>query len=70
MYAHLDEYTNEFTIALPEKLNDYFSELSISLNNNFGFEPINKENIQIINQFIIDWFFEKGIELPKLKESE
>ena len=67
MYVELDKETSELVVQLPEKVKSYFNELNKDILNEFSFELINKDTLQKIDQYIKDWFFNRGVELPKEK---
>lgn len=62
MYIKLKN--NELTVQLPPELKAHENELFNDINQEFGFEPITGDTIKMMNNFVVNWFSQKGIELP------
>ena len=70
MYAEFDKSTGQFTLRLPDDLKEHFNELYTDVMNEYGFEPMNKDTMIEINNYVINWFSNKEIHLKEPKENE
>lgn len=63
MYVSLDKTTGELVLSLPKDVEEYRSDVSRDLMEEYAFEAINKEILEDMDTFIINWFKGKGIDL-------
>ena len=63
MYVSLDKTTGELVLNLPKDAEEYRNEVSRDLMEEYAFEAINKEVLEDMDTFIINWFKKKGIDL-------
>lgn len=63
MIVTIDKTTGDIEITLPDELNVFKNELHTALIDEFSFEPSSKNTITLMNQFVINWFTQKGITL-------
>lgn len=64
MYVDYDNDINQLVLRIPPEHNSYFEELNFDLMDEYGYDSMNKETIKQMNNYIINWFRERGIELP------
>ena len=63
MYIEVEKETGQLALKLPNNLDDYRNEVSKDLMQEFAFESVNKQVLEEMNDFIINWFKERNIEL-------
>jgi sRNA-binding carbon storage regulator CsrA len=63
MIVKIDKTTGDIEITLPEDLSVYKNELNTALIDEFSFESSSKNTLDLMNQFVINWFANKGITL-------
>jgi hypothetical protein len=62
MYVKL--INQELAIQLPPELKEHTNVLFNDINQEFGFEPLTNDTIKQMNTYVVNWFAQKGIELP------
>lgn len=64
MYVDYDSDINQLSLRIPPEYNNYFEELNFDLMDEFGYSSMTKNALKEMDDFIINWFRERGIELP------
>jgi hypothetical protein len=63
MVVSIDKQTGDLQITLPPQYEQYNHALKNALYDEFAFEPVNKQVLSRMNQFVDEWFENKGIHL-------
>ena len=63
MYVSLDKTTGELVLNLPKEVEEYKNDVSRDLMEEYAFEAINRDILEDMDTFIMNWFKKKGIEL-------
>jgi hypothetical protein len=63
-YVTVDKESGELGLQLPNGYEKYTDEIRIVLSEEFAFEALTSMTLRNMNQFIINWFENKGITLP------
>jgi hypothetical protein len=70
MIVSIDKKTGDLDISLPVGYEHYGQSLKKALYEEFAFEPLSKMVISQMNQFVENWFKEKGVDIKATGEEE
>jgi hypothetical protein len=62
-YVEVDGNTGQISIILPTDLESHYSDLNHDFMEQYAYEELNRDTIANMNDFIINWFKDKGIVL-------
>ncbi|MBN1699178.1 MAG: hypothetical protein JW881_16785 [Spirochaetales bacterium] len=69
MFVTVDKRTGELEFRLPVSLEQYRNAVKRDIMEEFAFEAMNKATLERMNLFVLNWFEERNIELPRTEQN-